>query len=274
MSDIAKDENAKSKDPTPRVLVLDVGNTNTVIGVYKDDKLLGHWRLISERHTADELGIYLTNLLKTVDIHLNSFDGAILSSVVPSLDIPWRDGVKHYLGVECMIVSTDLDLGIEVLYGAPKEVGADRLVNAVAGVARYGSPLIIVDFGTAITLDYVGPGGKYMGGAIAPGLEVSMEALFGRTAKLPRIALDAPPPSVVGKNTVDSIKSGILFGYVGLVDALVERIWDECGGQAKVIGTGGHAHLIAAHSKYMKTVEPWLTLEGLKLIYERNTSRR
>lgn len=251
------------------LFVIDVGNTNTVVGIFDGDRLVNHWRLISKERTADELGVYLLTLLGTAGISPSNIRGAVLSSVVPPVDAAFVQGVRRYFGVECLRVSAELDLGIEVAYGAPHEVGADRLVNAVAGVARYGTPLVIVDFGTAITVDVVSAEGAYLGGAIAPGLITSMEALFGRTAKLPKVGLEAPG-TPIGKNTMESIKAGVIYGNAGLVDSLVERIWRELGTQAQVVATGGHAEAIAEHSRTIRTVDPWLTLDGLKMIHERN----
>lgn len=251
------------------LLVIDVGNTNTTVGLFDGPELKFHWRLMSERHTADEVGIYLLNLLRTADLAPSAVDGAILASVVPPLDAAFTEGIARYLGQSCLKVSTDLDLGIVIGYGAPHEVGADRIVDAVAGVARYGAPLVIADFGTAITLNVIDERGVYLGGAIAPGLMTSMEALFGRTAKLPKIALEAPS-SVIGRTTMESIQAGILYGNAGLVDALVRRIWTALGRKTTVIATGGLASTVAVHSETIEAVDPWLTLEGLRLLYERN----
>ena len=251
------------------LLVIDVGNSNTVIGIYDGLELLTHWRLISKGRTADEIGVYLLNLLATVSIKPDEIKGAILSSVVPPLDAVIREGVQNYLGIDCMRVSSDIDLGIEIRYASPSEVGADRLVNAVAGVKKHGTPLIIVDFGTAITLDIISPDGAYLGGTISPGLVTGMEALFGQTAKLPQVSLEAPS-TVIGNNTIGSIQAGIMYGNAGLVDFLVTKAWDELGQQGKVIATGGHAGKIAALSRTIDIVDPWITLEGLRMIFCRN----
>lgn len=254
------------------LLVVDIGNTNTVIGVFREAELLGHWRLVSERRTADELGLLLLNLLRSRDWTPRDFGGAILSSVVPSLEEPWKEALSRYGSLDPLVVSTALDLGMEVRYGVPQEVGADRLVNAVAGVAEYGCPLALVDLGTAITLDVVDRDGAYLGGAIAPGLVVSMETLFSRTAKLPQVSLEAPK-SVIGRSTLESIRSGIVYGYAGLIDALVERVFDELGTPCPVVATGGHAAILAKHSRTLLHVDPWLTLKGLRLLHQRNASR-
>ena len=254
------------------LLVVDIGNTNTVIGVFREAELLGHWRLVSERRTADELGLLLLNLLRSRDWTPRDFGGAILSSVVPSLEEPWKEALSRYGSLDPLVVSTALDLGMEVRYGVPQEVGADRLVNAVAGVAEYGCPLALVDLGTAITLDVVDRDGAYLGGAIAPGLVVSMETLFSRTAKLPQVSLEAPK-SVIGRSTLESIRSGIVYGYAGLIDALVDRVFEELGTRCPVVATGGHAAILAKHSRNPVQVDPWLTLKGLRLLYLRNAPR-
>lgn len=254
------------------LLVLDVGNTATVIGIYEGAALRKHWRLMSERHTSDELGIYLLNLLSISGIPLKTLDGAIFSSVVPSLDTAISEGLEEYLGVAPVKVTADLDLGMEIAYSPKHEVGADRLVNSVAGKTRFGAPLIVVDFGTAITLDILNKEGAYLGGTISPGLVTGMEALFGRTAKLPQVSLE-PPKSVIGNNTIGSIQAGVMFGNAGLVDALVRRTWGELGTKTTVAATGGHASVIASLSETITHVDPWLTLEGLRLIYERNRAR-
>lgn len=250
------------------LLVVDIGNTNTVVGVYDGEQMAGHWRIMSERRTSDELGLMLLNLLGLSGT-ARVLDGAVVSSVVPSLDDVWREALERYLSVEPIFVSHKLDLGIGIAYSNPQEVGADRLVNAVAGVALYGKPLALVDLGTAITLDVVDREGKYLGGAIAPGLVLSMETLFSRTAKLPQVSLEAPQ-SVIGRSTMESIRSGIIYGYAGMIDALVERVFHELGERFPVVATGGHAKVLAEHSRFKVLVDPWLTLKGLKMIYEKN----
>ncbi|HAA47125.1 MAG TPA: type III pantothenate kinase [Synergistaceae bacterium] len=250
------------------LLVVDIGNTQTVIGIFREEELLCHWRLMSKTRTADEIGVYLLNLLDLSGIDSSMLKGAILSSVVPPLDIPWSEGIGRYLSVTCLRVSHNLDLGMAVDYEAPGDVGADRLVNSVAGMVKYGKPLIIVDFGTAITLDAVSAEGNYLGGVIAPGLGTSVEALFGKTAKLPKVSFEIPA-RVIGKNTMESIQSGILHGFAGLVDTLARKIKKEIG-EAPVVATGGDAERIAPLSEAIEIVDPWLTLEGLKIIYNRN----
>ena len=254
------------------LLVIDVGNTTTVIGIFEGENLKKHWRLMSERHTSDELGIYLLNLLSISGMRAGGLEGAIFSSVVPSLDNALCEGLEEYLGVRPLKVTADIDLGVEIAYSPRHEVGADRLVNSVAGKARYGAPLIVVDFGTAITLDILNEDGAYIGGAIAPGLVTGMEALFGRTAKLPQVSL-VPPKSVIGNNTIGSIQAGIMFGNAGLVDSLVRRAWSEMGTETQVVATGGHSQEIASLSATITHVDQWLALEGLRIIYDRNQGR-
>ncbi|HOI80802.1 MAG TPA: type III pantothenate kinase [Synergistales bacterium] len=249
------------------LLVVDIGNTNTVLGIFDGRELIRHWRLISERHTSDELGIYLLNLISLAGVTPAEISGAALCSVVPPLDAPWEEGIRRYLSVECLKVTNRTNIGIPVLYENPSEVGADRLVNAVAGIERFGSPLLVVDFGTAITIDAISTRGEYLGGSIAPGLVVSMEALFGKAARLPKVSFDLPE-KVIGRNTRDSMQSGFLYGFAGMVDSLVERIREEMGEEVRAIATGGQAEAVAPVSRTISSVEPWLTLEGLRLIYE------
>ncbi|HOO64183.1 MAG TPA: type III pantothenate kinase [Synergistaceae bacterium] len=251
------------------LLVLDVGNTNTVVGVYKEKHLLQHWRLTSDRKTGDELAIYLRNLMFFAEIPREDLRGAIISSVVPSLEAAWIQGIESSLGLRVMKVTSSMNLGLTIHVREPRSVGADRLVNAVAGIECYGTPLLLVDFGTAVTLDAVDSSGAYIGGAIAPGLNVSVEALFGKTAKLPRVPLEAPPQAI-GKDTMEAIQSGILYGYAGMVDGLVRRMWRELEKETPVVATGGQAGILKNHSETITHVDPWLTLEGLRILYHRN----
>ena len=250
------------------LLVMDAGNTTTVVGLFEGEELIGHWRLSSRTFTSDEFGVYLLTLFSTMPV-TPRIEGAILASVVPPLDMPICEAVKTYLGAECMRVNAFLDLGIEIRYGAPLEVGADRIVNAVGGRHKYGAPLIIVDYGTAITLDVVSEDGAYLGGVIAPGLITGVQALFSRAAKMPQVGLELPS-SVIGRNTSESTQSGILYGNAGLTEHLIEKIRLELGIKAKVIATGGHAELMASLVKSIDHVDQRLTLDGLRLIYERN----
>ena len=254
------------------LLVLDTGNTTTVAGIYDGDELTAHWRLSSILHTSDELGIYLLNLLGTKNITPDDITGAAFASVVPSLDFPMKEAIRQYFNVNPLQVNALTDTGMKVCTKNPREVGADRIVNALAGREKYGSPLIVADYGTAITFDVVSREGDYLGGVIAPGLNSGISALFSKAAKLPQVALNIPE-SVIGKSTEEAIQAGILFGNAGLTDRIIDMIRSEKGmSDAKVIATGGHAGLMAKVSKNIQYVDKWLTLEGLKMIYERVNS--
>lgn len=251
------------------LLAIDIGNTNIVWGVYEGRTLAGHWRLATDAsRTADEYGILFVNILQQAGIEPHRISDAIISSVVPSLTAVFDEMVEGYFKHTPLIVSSDLDMGIRIAYPNPGEIGSDRLVNAAAAYARYKTSLILVDFGTATTFCAIGQGGDYLGGAIAPGLGIASEALFTRTAKLPKVDL-ARPKTVIGKDTAGSMQSGLIFGYAGLVDELVTRMQGELGHKATVIATGGLASLIAVESRTIQEVRPFLTLEGLELIYRR-----
>lgn len=253
------------------LLVIDVGNTTTVIGIFdteNGDELIAHWRLSSILHTSDELGIYILNLLNTQNIKANEIHGAAFASVVPPLNFSIREAIKKFFHVEPLEVNGLTDTGMEIRYLAKREVGADRVVNAVAGREKYGAPLIVADYGTAITFDVVSPDGAYIGGAIAPGLNSAITALFSNTAQLPKVALTIPE-SVIGHNTNEAIQSGILLGNAGLTDHIIDLIREELKVPAKVVATGGHASLMAKVSRNIDYVDPWLMLEGLKFIYNR-----
>ena len=255
------------------LLVIDTGNTTTTAGIYDGEELIAHWRLSSILHTSDELGIYFLNLLATKGITPSQIHGAAFASVVPSLDFYMKAAIREYFGVEALQVNALTDTGMPVLTKNPREVGADRIVNAVAGREKYGSPLIVADYGTAITFDVVSPEGSYLGGVIAPGLNSGISALFSKAAKLPQVALNVPE-NVIGRNTEEAIQSGILFGNAGLTDRIIDMIHDQPGmTSAKVIATGGHAGLMAKVSRNIDIVDKWLTLEGLKMIHERVNSK-
>ena len=251
------------------LLVLDVGNTNTTIGVYDGKKLIKHWRLTSKKQTVDEIGFTMHSLLDTFSIDETQITGAVYASVVPPLDDIFIQSVESYIGVKCLRVTSRIVKGLKIAMRNSTGIGADRLANAVAGIEKYGYPLIIVDLGTAITLDVVSKDGAYLGGTISPGMELGMNALFEGTAKLPKISLTAPQHRV-GGNTIEALQSGIVYGTVGMVDTLIREINKELGYECRLVATGGHSHIFTQYSTLVTDCDPWLTLDGLRIIYERN----
>jgi len=254
---------------TELLLALDVGNTNTVVGLFAGVELRGHWRLSTQAdRTADEIGMWLRQLLQWEQVAPADLIGVAVASVVPPMDPRLLDGVRRYLGNTPFFIEPGIKTGMPLRVDAPQELGADRLCDAVAAFAEHGGPCVVIDFGTAVTWEVVSAKGEYLGGVIAPGPGITAEALGGKTAKLPRVAM-APPPRVIGKGTIDSIQSGLFYGYLGLIQGVTRRILDELG-EAKVIATGGFAPVFAEHAPLIDIVETDLTLHGLRLLWEKN----
>lgn len=252
------------------ILVVDVGNTNIVIGIYREKELLHHWRISTNRSaTVDEYGMLFHNLFQHSGISFGQIEGVIISSVVPPLMFVLENLCHQYIKRTPYIVGPGIKTGLNIRVDNPKEVGADRIVNAVAAIEMYSPPCIIVDFGTATTYDYIDASGQLLGCAIAPGIGISTEALYQKAAKLPRIEL-VKPKSVVGRNTVSAMQAGIIFGYVAQVDGIVQRMKQEFQVNPTVIATGGLADLISSESVTIQIVNPLLTLQGLQMIYEKN----
>ena len=252
------------------LLVIDVGNSNNVIGLFSGEKLLTHWRIRTERNrTLDEYWVLIKEFILLNNVETETIDDIVIACVVPPL-VPILQGMaRKYFSCEPLIVGPGIKTGISILYRNPSEVGADRIVNSVAAFEKYGGPLIIVDFGTATTFDVVSEKGEYLGGAIFPGVQISLEALFKNTAKLPRVDMTFPE-KVIGKSTVESLRSGAVYGFSGMVEALVKQIKNELGQNAHVIATGGIIDWITNETKVIDTVDPFLTLYGLRIIYEKN----
>lgn len=254
------------------LLAIDVGNSNIVVGVFDGEHLVADFRLRTDAHaTGDELGLTVTGLLRSRGVEPERIDGVVTSSVVPTLSRSIEDLAQTFFGLHPMIVGPGVRTGMRILYDDPRQVGADRIVNAIAAYRRYGGPAVLVDFGTATTFDAISASGEYLGGAIAPGMLISLEALVARAAKLSRVDLVAPP-SVIGRTTTTSMQAGMVFGYVGLIEGLVGRMRRELGEGTRVIGTGGIAELIASQTDCIEVVDQRLTLDGLRLIHELNAS--
>lgn len=252
------------------LLVMDVGNSHTVLGLYRGDELYAHWRVFTGNyHTADEFRVLLGLLFQQEGVNLSEVKGFCASSVVPQLNHALTRASQRTFRCEALMVGPGVKSGLALKCDNPREVGADRIVNAVAAIEAYGMPLIVLDFGTATTLDVINEHGEFLGGVIAPGIQVSMDALFEKCAKLPRVDISRPP-SVIGRNTVDCIRSGLTFGYCDMVDGLVGRIRESMGSAPKVVATGGLANVIAEISSCIDHVDPFLTLKGLKTIYRKN----
>jgi type III pantothenate kinase len=250
------------------LLALDAGNTNVTIGIFEDGKLIDHRRLRTVREqTSDEWGILLMSLLRYSSLDPAAIDGMIISSVVPPINSALAEMSQRYFGIEAMFVTADTPCGLKILYDDPAEVGADRIVNSVAALHKYGGPCVIVDLGTAITFDAISRNAEYLGGIIAAGIGISVEALFSKTARLPLVDFKRPS-RVIGTNTVASMQSGLYYGAIGAIDGMIERLIEELGDDTRTVATGGHARLIADGSRYIRHIDENLTLDGLQLIWQ------
>ncbi len=251
------------------LLVIDIGNTNTSLGVFDGEALVAHWRLTTARsRTVDEWGVHARNLFSLADLDVKSIDGITIASVVPPLNFTLKQMAEVYFHLTPLFIDHTIDTGVPILYQPASEVGADRIVDAVAAIHKYGAPCIVVDFGTATTFDAINEKGEYLGGVITPGITISSEALFQHAAKLPRVEIKRPA-KVIGSATVEAMQSGLYHGYAGLVDGILKKMIEEMGGSPTVIATGGLAPLIAKGSDFIKLVDETLTLEGLRLVYQR-----
>lgn len=252
------------------LLAVDVGNTNVTLALFDRDKLVADWRVTSHRErTGDEIGVELKQLFALRGYELGIVSGVVISSVVPTLNPALVDASRRYLRCEPVMVGPGVKTSVRIRYENPRDVGADRIANALAAFSKYGGPIVVIDFGTAVTYDAINADGDYLGGAIAPGVEISLDALVSQTAMLRRVEPVAPD-SVIGRNTIASIQSGLIWGFVAQVEGMVKRMVDELGGNARVVATGGQASLVAELTNVIETTDPLLTLEGLRLIYAQN----
>jgi type III pantothenate kinase len=252
------------------LLVVDVGNTQTHFGTFRDGELVEHWRFATvSESTADELGAAFANLLELRGLSFDDLNASIVSTVVPELEIEYEHMSTRYLGHQTLLVGPGLKTGMPIRIDNPRELGADRLVNSIAAYERFGGPCVVVDFGTSINYDVVSAEGEFLGGIIAPGIEISMEALHQRAAKLVRVDLEEPR-AVIGKSTIDSVRSGIVYGFAGQVDGIVERVRGELGEDTRAIATGGLAEFIVPYCESIDDTDDLLTLTGLRILYERN----
>ena len=255
------------------LLAIDIGNTNIVLGVFSEDKIIGTWRISTGVHrTSDEYGNTLVNMLAHKNIKVSQITDTVLCSVVPPLITVFEEASHHYFNIHTLVIEAGVKTGIKICMDNPREVGADRIVNAVAAHYLYGAPVIVIDLGTATTFDAVSAEGDYLGGAIAPGIAIATEALFNRTAVLPRVDLTFPKKAI-GTNTVAAMQSGIIYGYAGLIESIVKRIQQEMGGKVKVVATGGFSELLAQVTPVIEEVNQEITLIGLKYIYEMNQTK-
>ena len=256
------------------LLVFDIGNSNIVMGTYENKSLRHHWRISTDRQkTGDEYGMIINDLFKYQGIAMNDIKAIIISSVVPPLVVPMTKMCERYFGIHPLIVGPSIETGIKVHYENPRTVGADRIVNVVGAYEQYGGPLIVIDIGTATTFDVVAKNGDFLGGVIAPGIGTSADALFQTAAQLPRIEL-VPPKNIVCRNTIQGMQAGIIYGYVGQIDGIVHRIKDELNMDMKVIATGGLAKMIQKESRTIDCIDHFLTLTGLRVLYERNRNEK
>ena len=253
------------------LLVIDVGNTNTSLGVFEGERLAHHWRLTTERaRTVDEYGVHARNLFAFAGLDFQAITAVAIASVVPQLNHTLRRMSEVYFHLTPLFIDHTTDTGLTILYDPPSDVGADRIVDAVAAVHKYGTPCIVVDFGTATNFEVIAEGGRYLGGVLTPGISISSDALFARAARLPRVAIERPR-RVIGASTREAIQSGLYYGYAGLVDGILRRMIEELGERPRVVATGGLAPLIATASDFIEIVDKTLTLDGLRLVYERTS---